>query len=254
MRVKQITAAVLLLMLAVALQPAQGEAAVPAAQKEMEDFFGAFTLVPENPLPGDLPYLLRLISLEPPEETAMPALSPLAEAAAKFAALISGAGAHYEETTAFMGMDMKAEYWMKGDKIKKHDKMLDEFILFDGEWFYQWPAGEKAGTRMTPDSPQAASAILMIKNSSLSALANAPYQQQEDAKEGKYTCQVFFMDIEFMGMKGNWLYVDKETGALVKNQYGKGKGGMSITLTMLDTGGVADDAFLPPQGVSFTGP
>ena len=41
------------------------------------------------------------------------------------------------------------------------------------------------------------------------------------------------MDIEFMGMKGNWLYVDKETGALVKNQYGKGKDGMSVTLTML---------------------
>ena len=158
MRVKRITAAVLLLMLAVALQPAQGEAAVPAAQKEREDFFGAFTLVPENPLPGDLPYLLHLISLEPPEETAKPALSPLAEAAAKFAALISGAGAHYEESTAFMGM------------------------------------------------------------------------------------------------KGNWLYVDNETGALVKNQYGKGKDGMSVTLTMLDTGGVGDDAFLPPQGVSFTGP
>ena len=62
------------------------------------------------------------------------------------------------------------------------------------------------------------------------------------------------MDIEFMDMKGNWLYVDKETGALVKNQYGKGKGGMSIIRTMLDTGWVADDAFLPPQGVSFTGP
>lgn len=254
MRVRKMIAAALLLILATALPPAIGEVAAGSAEEERESFFGAFTLVPENPLPGDLPYLLRLISLEPPEETAKPALSPLAEAAAKFAALISGAGAHYEESTAFMGMDMKAEYWMKGDKIKKHDKMLDEFILFDGEWFYQWPAGEKAGTRMTPDSPQAASAILMIKNSSLSALANAPYQQQEDAKEGKYSCQVFYMDIEFMGMKGNWLYVDKETGALVKNQYGKGKGGMSVTLTMLDTGGVADDAFLPPQGVSFTGP
>lgn len=254
MRVRQITAAVLLLILATALPPALGEEAALSAEEEREDFFGAFTLVPENPLPGDLPYLLRLISLEPPEETAKPALSPLAEAAAKFTALISGAGAHYEESTAFMGMDMKAEYWMKGEKIKKHDKMLDEFILFDGEWFYQWPAGEKAGTRMTPDSPQASTAILMIKNSSLSALASAPYQQQEDANEGKYNCQVFYMDIEFMGMKGNWLYVDKETGALVRNQYGKGKDGMSVTLTMLDTGGVGDDAFLPPQGVSFTGP
>lgn len=254
MRVRKMIAAALLLILATALPPALGEEAAVSTQEARESFFGAFTLVPENPLPGDLPYLLRLISLEPPEETAKPALSPLAEAAAKFAALISGAGAHYEESTAFMGMDMKAEYWMKGEKIKKHDKMLDEFILFDGEWFYQWPAGEKAGTRMTPDSPQAQSAIMMIKSSSLSALANAPYQQQEDAKEGKYNCQVFYMDIEFMGMKGNWLYVDKETGALVKNQYGKGKDGMSVTLTMLDTGGVADDAFLPPEGVSFTGP
>lgn len=53
--------------------------------------------VPENSLPGDLPYLLRLISREPPEETAKPAITPLAEAAAKFAVLISGAGARYEE-------------------------------------------------------------------------------------------------------------------------------------------------------------
>ena len=254
MRVRHLIAAVLLLMLAAAPPPAFGEEAAVSTQEAREDFFGAFTLVPENPLPGDLPYLLRMIALEPPEETPKPALSPLAEAAAKFAALISGAGVHYEESSAFMGMDMKAEYWMKGDKIKKHDKMLDEFILFDGEWFYQWSAGEKTGTRMTPDSPQAESAIMMIKSSSLSVLAGAPYQQQEDAKEGKYNCQVFYMDIEFMGMKGNWLYVDKETGALVKNQYGKGKSGMSITLTMLDTGGVGDDAFIPPKGVSFTGP
>ena len=254
MRVRHLIAAVLLLMLAAAPPPAFGEEAAVSAQEAREDFFGAFTLVPENPLPGDLPYLLWLISREPPEETPKPALSPLAEAAVKFAALIRDTGVHYEESTAFMGMDMKSEYWMKGDKIKKHDKMLDEFILFDGEWFYQWPAGEKEGTRMTPDSLEAQNAIMMIKSSSLSALASAPYQQQEDAKEGKYTCQVFYMDIEFMGMKGNWLYVDRATGALVKNQYGKGKSGMAIKLTMLDTGGVADDAFLPPQGVSFTGP
>jgi len=46
-----------------------------------------------------------------------------------------------------------------------------------------------------------------------------------------------------MGMKGNWLYVDKETGALMKNRYGEGKGGMSVTVTKLETGKFRDEAF-----------
>ena len=75
MRVRKMIAAALLLILATALPPALGEEAAVSTQEAREDFFGAFTLVPENPLPGDLPYLLRLISLEPPEETAKPVLS-----------------------------------------------------------------------------------------------------------------------------------------------------------------------------------
>jgi len=82
----------------------------------------------------------------------------------------------------------------------------------------------------------------------------SPYQQQEDAKIKGFDCYVFYMDIEMMGMKGNWLYVDKETGALVKNRYGEENGSMSITVTKLETGKFGDEAFEIPAKVKFTGP
>lgn len=254
MRMKRLAAATLCLTLLVSLPAGLAEEAPRTPQEERDSFFGAFTLVKENPLPGDLSWLLFNIARETPEESIQTEAPPLAQAAAKFEALIREKGVYYEESASFMGMDMRSEYWFKGDRIKKHDHLMDEVVLLDGEWFYKYSPGSQAGVRLAPGDLEAATAITMIRGSLLSAMASAPYQQLDDAEEGGYDCQVFYLDIEMMGMKGNWLYVDKATGALVKNQFGEGKQSMSTVLTKLETGTFGDEAFQVPGNVKITGP
>lgn len=253
MRVKRLMVWITLCVLpCTAVLPAFAWETVP--EGELKAFTDAFMTVPENPLPGDLSWLLWMISQESPPEEANTELTPLQLAAAKFAALIQEKGVHYEESTSFMGMDMRSEYWMQGGKLKKHDHMSDEVILLDGAWFYKYSPGSKTGVRLTPDHPDAVFVISMIKNSMLSALANSPYKQEEDAKESGYDCQVFYLDMEFMGMKGNWLYVDKTTGAMVKYQFGKDKDSMSTVLAKLETGTFGDEVFMVPENIKLTGP
>ncbi len=255
MRVKALTAClVLCLAFLIVLSPAPAEETTGTPQEEIASFFNAFVTVPANSLPGDLPYLLRLIAQEEPPQTSVPSLSPLAEAAAKYAELIKTEGVHYAETTNAMGMNMKAEYWMKGKKFKLLDQTSKEISVFDGEWFYKYPAKGKTGVRMAPDNPEASAAIQAVSNYTLSMVVNAPYQQQEDQKIKGFDCLVFYMDIDMMGMKGNWLYIDKETGALVKNRYGEEKGGMSVTVTKLEVGKFGDEVFEIPTKVKITGP
>lgn len=255
MRVTIVRACLILsLALLIALSPALAEEPVGTPQEEMESFSAAFVTVPANPLPGDLPYLLQLIAQEEPPQEGAPSLSPLAEAAAKYAELIKTQGVHYAETTNAMGMTMKAEYWMKGVKFKLSDQTSKEISIFDGEWFYKYPAKGKTGVRLKPDDPQASAAIAAVSNYTLSMVANAPYQQQEDAQLEGFDCRVFYLDMDMMGMKGNWLYIDEQTGALVMNRFGEEKGGMSVTVTKLEVGNFGDEAFAIPAKVKFSGP
>lgn len=255
MRMKALRACLILcLAFLICLHPATAEEMAGTPQEEMASFSAAFVPVPTNPLPGDLPYLLQLIAQEEPPQTGVPSLSPLAEAAAKYAALINTEGVYYTETTNAMGMNMKAEYWMKGKKFKLLDQTSKEISVFDGEWFYKYPAKGKTGVRMAPDNPEASAAIQAVSNYTLSMVVNAPYQQQEDQKIKGFDCLVFYMDIDMMGMKGNWLYIDKETGALVKNRYGEEKGGMSVTVTKLEVGKFGDEVFALPRSLKVTGP
>ena len=254
MRVKW-TAWALALCILMTVRGASARDTIETPADEMSHFTDAFVLVEENPLPGDLAWLLYMIALEPDLAEANDAvLSPLAQAAAKFAALIENEGVYYAETTRFMGMDMKAEYWMKGGQFKKLDHIQNLVFLYDGEWFYQYSPRDKTGIKMSPDDPQAATQITLIKNYTLSLVAQSNYEQLEDKKVKPFDCQVFYLDMEMMGMQGNWLYVDKETGALVKNQYGKEKGGMTVLLTKLEIGKLKDDAFLIPDSIKITGP
>lgn len=245
----------LCLALTESILPAMGEEAATTPSKELNDFADAFMAVPANPLPGDLSWLLSMIAQEPASaQAADTALSPLAEAAAKFAALIQTQGVYYMETSKVMGMELKAEYWMKGDQFKKFDQKQDEVTLYDGTWFYKYSPKKKTGVRLPPDDEQSMSQISSIKNYTLSQLASQPYEQQEDKKIKPFDCQVFYMDMEFMGMKGNWLYIDKATGALIKNQYGKEKGGMTVSITKLEVGKFGDDVFVVPDKIKITGP
>lgn len=248
-------ATVLVLGLAVSMfvHTAVAQEAAGSVQENINSFTEAFVTVGENPLPGDLPWLLRQIAGEPAAQTpqAERELSPLEQAAAMFDAIIRDQGVYYEEVTNFMGMDMKAEYWMKGDKFKKFDPMQDEVSLFDGTWFYQYTPAQKTGVRFSADDPQASLQVNAIKHYTLSQVASSPYEQQEDKVIKPFDCQVFYMDIDLMGMKGNWLYIDKETGALVKNQYGKEKGGMTITVTKLEVGALKEDVFEVPETIKI---
>lgn len=255
MRMKIMTACLILsLALLIALSLALAEQALGTPQEEIDNFTDAFVTVPENPLPGDLSWLLWNIAQETPEEDVAAEPPPLAQAAAKFEALVQEKGVYYEDFASFMGMDMKSEYWFKGNKIKKYDHLMDEVVLLDGEWFYKYSPGGKTGTRLSPEAPEALAAITMIRSSLITATAVAPYEQLDDAKEGGYDCQVFYMDIEMMGMKGNWLYVDKATGVVVKNQFGEGEQGISTVLTKLETGTFGDEAFEIPAKVKISGP
>jgi hypothetical protein len=59
------------------------------------------------------------------------------------------------------------------------------------------------------------------------------------------------MDMEFMGIRGNKLYVDKATGLLVKNAYGDEKNGMATVVTKFDTGGFGDEVFAVPADIKI---
>ena len=147
-----------------------------------------------------------------------------------------------------MGMDIKSEYWMKGGSIRKTDDLTGETLLLHGGWLLKYSG--KTGTRVAQDDPSAAYDVASLKNTMLSALASAPYERLEDEKVGKFDCEVYFLDVEIMGMKGNWLYVDKATGALVKNRFGEGKDAMVTELLRLEVG-VEDGEFEAPQGVKW---
>ena len=256
MRLKSLLVSVVLCFsLTVELPGVLAELTPRTPQEEMDSFNHAFLIVPANTLPADLSYLLWLIAKEPPQPQASEAVfSPLAASAAKYAALVRTDGVYYAETTHFMGMDMKAEYWLKGEKFKKLDLTANEIIVFDGEWLYKYASKGKTGIKLPPDDPEAIAAIRMVRDYALSMVANSPYQQQDDMKIKGFDCHVFYLDIEMMGMKGNWLYVDKQTGALVKNRYGDEKGGMSVIVTKLDISGLGDEDFVIPAKVKITRP
>lgn len=257
MRIKILSTAIIFVLALGMLMPlAFAQEAAESAQIDLNDFAGAFQTIDENSLPGDLPWLLWLIAQESSSAPLEPdaALTPLAEAAAKFAALIRTQGVYYMEITKAMGMEIKAEYWMKGEQYKKVDPMQDEVTIFDGTWFYKYSPKKKTGVRLPPDDQRAMSAISSTKNYTLAAMAQQPYEQQEDKKIKPFDCQVFYMDMEFMDMKGNWLYIDKTTGALIKNQFGQEKGGMSVSITKLEVGKFGDEAFIVPDKIKITGP
>ncbi len=247
---------ILVCLIACLLLPmASAEGPLGTPREGMDSLSEAFAIVPANPLPEGMADLLWLIAQDVPEpQAADTAPSPLAEAAAKYEELIRTQGVHYTETTSTMGMNMKAEYWLRGGKYKKNDQTSKQTYLYDGEWFYMYATKGKTGVRMAPDDPDVSAVIGAMGSGMLSLLAAAPYEQQEDQKIKGFDCQVFYMDVDMMGMKGNWLFVDKQTGALVKNQYGDGKGGMVTTVTKLEVGKFGDEAFALPKNLKVTGP
>jgi hypothetical protein len=236
-----------------AQSPVESEGGV--AKDPIRQFIDAFRTVDQSPIDPDLQLVMYLESKEtPPVQTANPTGSLLADLAAKYAALVDGPGIHYTDSALALGMDMKAEHWVKAGKFKKVDALLNEVTIFDGTDYYQYDIETKKGKKLPASEPVVMAAIKTEAEGMLPMLAVSPYEQQKDEKSGKFDCNVFTIDIEVMGMKGNTIYIDKNTGMLVKNVYGDPKdkkNSIATTVLTLDTAGFGDDVFTVPADITF---
>ena len=231
--------------------PAQGKAAVA-----LKEFIAAFTTLDKNPLDVNLQYAMYLeaIATDNPSQTSgttsQSLLGPMVE---KYNALVNDKGLHYTDSMSAMGLELTAAHWVKAGKFKKVDS-LNNVTMFDGTDYYEYNIDSKKGKKLPKEDPAAASALKVEVEGMLSILAASPLEQKKDAKVGKFNCYVFYMDVEIIGIMGNTIYVDKNTGMLVKNAYGDPKDkkkSMVTTVLTMDTTGFSDDVFAVPGDVAF---
>lgn len=225
-----------------------------AADKPADEFSAAFTRLDKNPLHEDIQYMLWLTATSknsPSDNGSQPSAALLVSLADKFKNLVDSQGVHYTEVSQMLGMELTTECWLKNGRFKKVDNILNEVTLFDGEFYIKYKMDEKSGTRYKKDNTLVKADIIVQSYGMLPNLARSPYQQKEDEKFESFDCSVFFMDIEVMGMKGNTLWVDKNTGMLVKNTQGEGKNGMLTYVSKFETGGFNDEVFTVPDGIKL---
>jgi outer membrane lipoprotein-sorting protein len=163
------------------------------------------------------------------------------------AGLVKRKGVHYTEVVSMTGFDVTYEYWIRDGKFKKAE--ADKVTIYDGKSYIQYDPAEKTGTRYDKDVNSGE--VSLILNSMLPSLANSPYEQKEDVNINGFDCNVFYMDMEIMGMKGNTLYIDKKTGMLIKYAVGDEKEGISNTITKFETGGFDGSVFKIPAGIKL---
>jgi hypothetical protein len=236
---------------------AKASVASTAPASPVSQFAADFKTVDKNPLNETVQYVLWLAANDPnAANTAAPGgtTSELGKLIDKYAALVAGTGVHYKESSNLIGMETINEVWMKAGKFKVSTEIMGlvSVVLFDGENYVKYDVGEKKGTRFTKQD--AAADITSQLNGRVPASSASAYQQQKDQKVGSYNCSVFFMDIEVMGMKGNTLFVDKDTGLLVEYLVGSAKdkkNSMTITVTKFTKGGFGDDVFTVPAGITI---
>ena len=212
-----------------------------------DEFAAAFQPVASNPLQEDIRVELWLAAQNPPQATE-PGQGSSAEMTLlndKRKALIAGPGLHYIEENGAMGMTFATEYWVRGDRYKKVE--TDKVAIFDGKSYIEYDPAEKTGYRYTKE--YMAAEIQLQFDGMLSSLAKASYERLDDQLVNDFSCAVFFMDIEVMGMKGNTLFVDQETGVLIKYLIGSEDDGFATVVTLLETGGFSDDVFMIPDDV-----
>jgi len=226
-----------------------------SVNKSAAEFSKAFTRVKKNPLNEDIQFALWLTATsEDPDsnnivETSSAAITELAD---KYKKLVDSKGVHYTEVSEVLGMKLTSECWLKNGKFKKVDKSLEQVIVFDGKYYTKYNMTEKTGTHFKKDDPLVSSDIIIQSYGIFPNLARAAYQQKEDKKFGSFDCSVFFLDMEVMGMKGSTLWVDKNTGVLVKSVNGNEEDGIVTFIDMLETDGFGDDVFSVPADIKLT--
>ena len=170
----------------------------------------------------------------------------------KYTQLVSSEGVYYIETNNAFGMKLKTECWIKSGKFKKVEQSISKVTICDGKYYYIVKLDEKTAIRYKKDNALVSTEIDIQTSGMLSKLANADYKQEKDQKVDSFDCNVFYMDIEFMGMKGNRLYVDKKTGMLLKNSYGDDKNGMTTLVSDFRVGGFGVEVFKVSSDIKIT--
>ena len=220
-----------------------------------QQFFSAFREVKENPINADIVYALWFASIsaeEKSEETSseVSAESMMEELSQKYLKLVNDEGVHCIITTNSMDMSFTEERWVKEGKFKKIESESDRITLFDGKYWTEYRTDTNEGLRYKKDDKQVAPKIKMEVEGQLTGFAGAPYQPTGEKEFNGYNCLTFFLEMEFMDMKGNTLWIDKDTGIIVKNSYGENEE-MTMILTLLEKGGFSDDVFTVPEGINI---
>lgn len=220
-----------------------------------QQFFSAFSEVKENPINADIVYALWFEAIsagEKPEETISEvyAESVMEELSQKYLKLVNEEGVHCIITTNSMEMSFTEERWVKDGKFKKIEPDSERITIFDGRYWTEYRTDTNVGVRYKKDDRQVAPKIQMEVEGQLTGFAAAPYQPTGEKEFNGYNCLTFFLEMEFMAMKGNTLWIDKDTGIIVKNSYGE-KEEMTIILTLLEKGGFGDDVFTIPAGIKI---
>ena len=222
--------------------------------KSAAEFSKAFSRVKKNPLNEDIQFALWLTATSEDSdpnnivETSSAAITELVD---KYKKLVDSKGVHYTEVSEVLGMKLTSESWLKNGKFKIVDKSSEQVTVFDGKYFSKYDMDSKSGNRYKKDSPLIKFEILNQPYGMFPNLARAAYQLKEDQKFGAFDCSVFFLDMEVMGMKGSTLWVDKNTGVLVKSVNGDEEDGIVTFIDMFETGGFGDEVFTVPSDINF---
>jgi hypothetical protein len=221
-----------------------------------EDFAAAFKTVDRNPLDESIQYALWLSASNSDEAsgTAAGASEAMAELVGKYQAIVADQGLHYVEVTDSMGFSVETEVWIRGDKFKKFTALLNEVELLDGTYYIKYSAEDKTGTRFSPSVMT--SQLTIYQKGMLASLAASPYEQQEDQNFGEFDCSVFYYDSEMeifeMNIKGSTLFVDKDTGMLVRNVNGDPAdpdNSVTTYVKSLEVGTFGDEVFTVPEDI-----
>lgn len=217
-------------------------------------FAKSFKTVQNNPFFEDIQIELWLAANDAikaeasgSSETKSADISPMKALSEIRSELVEKEGIHYTEVSSFMGFETKAKYWIRAGKFKKAEE--SKISVFDGKTYVEYDPIAKTGTRFKKELKSAD--ITLIINSMVPSLSASPYKQQEDKNINGFECSVFFLDMEVLGMKGNTLFIDKQTGMLVKYLMGDDKKGMSNTIIQMEKGGFDSNIFTVPANIAI---
>lgn len=230
------------------------------AKKKNAILASAFETVENYPLQEDIGAELWLEAKEAIDNYASGAISDSANGASDASASpfvayntlyqeqVTQEGFHYLVEALYFGMTIKSEYWVKNGKCKKVED--DKVSIYDDKTYIEYVPSSKTGS--TIPKTNAPSDIVQAVEGPLAQYSTLVLEQTDTQTVNGIECDVFFMGIEVMGMKGMTMFIDKQTGILVKQVMGDEETGLITAITQLDIGGFDDTIFDVPSDITLT--